>query len=235
MADLSARTVLIAGGSSAAGIAAARALRAAGARVLMVGSDRGRIEEAAAAAGGAVPLVCDLADAPAVQVLAADVHERFGKVDGVLHLVGGWRGADGITGQTDADWEFLSRNIVTTLRNVVRAFYDDLLASAAGRLAIVSSTAVTSPTAGGADYAAAKAAAETWVRAVASGFAAAQGTDLHSAAVVFAVKALVDDAMRSAHPERRFPGFTDVTAVADACTALFEEPAGGLNGARRVL
>ena len=84
--------------------------------------------------------------------------------------MGGWRGAKGITDQSDEDWEFLERGAITTLRNVTRVFYDDLAASDAGRFAMVSSTAVGKPTAGGASYVAAKAAAEAWTLAVADGF-----------------------------------------------------------------
>lgn len=234
--------ILVAGGSSPSGIAVARALRGAGHAVFTVGSDAGRIEAAAAEAGnGVVPLACDLADPAAVRDLHATLAEQAGRVDGVIHLVGGWRGAKGITDQSDEDWDFLERNAVTTLRNVSRTFYDDLAASDTGRLAIVSSTAVASPTAGGASYAAAKAAAEAWTLAVADGFRRAQsgaagpGTgavEQHSAAVIFVVKALVDAAMRAKSPERKFPGFTDVEELAAAAVGLFRTPAAELNGRR---
>ena len=140
-----------------------------------MGSDGPRIEAAAAEAGsGVTPLVCDLADLAAVRSLHTTVHARLagtgGAVDGVIHLVGGWRGAKGITDQSDEDWDFLERGAITTLRNVTRVFYDDLAASDAGRFAMVSSTAVGKPTAGGASYVAAKAAAEAWTLAVADGF-----------------------------------------------------------------
>ena len=167
--------VVVTGGSGPSGIAAARALRNAGHTVFTVGSDGPRIEAAAAEAGsGVTPLVCDLADLAEVRSLHTAVHARLagtgGAVDGVIHLVGGWRGAKGITDQSDEDWEFLERGAITTLRNVTRVFYDDLAASDAGRFAMVSSTAVGKPTAGGASYVAAKAAAEAWTLAVADGF-----------------------------------------------------------------
>ena len=240
--------VVIAGGSSAAGVAVAQALLGAGMRVLTVGSDAGRIQAAASLTAGAVPLVCNLGDPEDVADLAEDIHEGFGPVDGLIHLVGGWRGGEGVNGQSDVDWDFLHTTVLTTLRTTSRAFYDDLAASPVGRLAIVSSTSVTDPKAGDANYASIKAAAETWVRSVAAGFAAGSpaadeaGTasgevaaDGGAAGVVLVVKALVDDAMRARSPERRFPGFTDVAVLGQAVAGLFSTPAAELNGARIIL
>jgi 3-oxoacyl-[acyl-carrier protein] reductase len=176
-----------------------------------------------------------------------DGAETGAAVDGVIHLVGGWRGAKGIPDQSDEDWEFMERGAITTLRNVTRVFYDDLAASDTGRFAMVSSTAVAKPTAGGASYVAAKAAAEAWTLAVADGFHRAQSgrkqdtseqpipSEQHSAAVVFVVKALVDAAMRAKSPDRAFPGFTDVEELAAAAVGLFTSPAADLNGQRLLL
>ena len=234
--------VLVTGGSGPSGIAAAGALRQAGFDVFTVGSDKARIEAAAESAGGATPLVCDLGDLAAVRELRTGLARTAGKIDGVIHLVGGWRGAQGITDQTDEDWDFLQRSAVTTLRNVTRVFYDDLTASPCGRFAMVSSTAVDSPAAGVANYVAAKAAAEAWTMAVAEGFrresqaptSRADGAQ-HSAAVVLVVKALVDAGMRSKQPERKFPGYTDVEQLAAAAVGLFSQPAAELNGQRLLL
>ncbi|MFE4198776.1 SDR family NAD(P)-dependent oxidoreductase [Paenarthrobacter sp. NPDC056912] len=236
-------TVLVTGGSSASGVAAARALAAAGHRVFTVGSDDARIKAAAGQAGSAVtPMTCDLASLDSVRGLAADIRTHgIERVDGVIHLVGGWRGAKGIEDQSDEDWESLERGAVTTLRNVSRVFYSQLEASPHGRLAMVSSTAVSSPTAAAASYAAAKAAAETWTMAVADGFRRAQSgnkeqpVEQHSAAVIFVVKALLDPAMRREHPDRRFPGYTDVEELAAAAVGLFDHPAASLNGQRILL
>lgn len=228
--------VLVTGGSGPSGVAVARALQEAGFRVFTVGSDQARIAAAAAKAGdGVTPLVCDLADLADVTALREALAAAAGRMDAVIHLVGGWRGAKGITDQSDADWEFLHRGAITTVRNVSRVFFDDLAASSTGRFAIVSSTAVENPTAATASYVAAKAAAEAWTMAVADGLsrsAAGEGRELGSAAVVLVVKALVDAEQRQAHPERSFPGATDVEELGAAVVGLFRSPAPELNGRR---
>ena len=227
--------VLVSGGSGASGVAVARALREAGHRVFTVGSDPERIRSAAGRAGdGVAPFVCDLARLEEVRQLRADVTAAAGPMDAVIHLVGGWRGAQGIADQTDEDWDFLERGAITTLRNVSRVFYDDVAASACGRFAMVSSTTAAEPTAATASYAAAKAAAEAWTLAIADGFRRATGRNGGSAAaaVVLVVKALVDEELRRRHPERSFAGATDVEDLARAVVGLFDAPAAELNGRR---
>lgn len=235
-------TVVVTGGSNSSGIAVARAFALAGHRVFTIGSNEARIQAAAAEAGDDVtPLVYDLSRLESVRELASEIRGNTERVDGVIHLVGGWRGAKGIEDQPDEDWAALEQSAVTTLRNVSRVFYKDLASSPTGRFAMVSSTAVAAPTAGAATYAAAKAAAETWTLAVADGFRRDQSgnkdepTEQHSAAVVFVVKSLLDAAMRREHPERKFPGYTDVEDLAAAAVGLFDKPAAELNGQRLLL
>jgi len=194
------RLIIIAGATSASGLAAARALTGEGARVVAVGRDADKLEALATTlrraqgpeARAIATEVCDLTDEAAVTALAERVHGEHGSVDGILHLVGGWRGGGGLAGQTDDDYRFLERSF-TALRHLTRAFDADLRASEAGRLAIVSSTAVARPLAGGANYAAVKAASEAWARAVAQGFAKDardSGMPLRAASVIFRVKSL---------------------------------------------
>ncbi len=227
------RLVLIAGATSDSGLAAARALVSAGARVVAVGRDAAKLDALAAtlrpfdklrtgqaqgpaqAQGSFTTQTCDLTDEDAVLELAMRLHHSHGHVDGVLHLVGGWRGGGGLAGQTDEDFRFLERSL-TALRHVTRAFDADLRASDAARLAIVSSPAVERPLAGGANYAAVKAASEAWARAVAQGFAkAARDADepLGAASVIFRVKALA--------------GLEDT--LAEAFVGLWDAPAAELN------
>jgi NAD(P)-dependent dehydrogenase (short-subunit alcohol dehydrogenase family) len=215
---LAGRTVVVAGSTSAAGAAVVSALSKAGARVAAVDILEDRVRELAAAHDNVTGYTCNLADMDSVTELAASVRREFGPLDGLIHLVGGWRGGKGIQGQSDDDWDFLNTGLMTTLRNTTRAFIDDLDASRVGRLAIVSAESVASPTADNAAYTAVKSAAEAWT--------------LASAAVVLVVKALVDERMRAAQPERKFPGFTHVDVLAEAVLDIFGTDAAELNGKR---
>ncbi|MGC4175503.1 SDR family NAD(P)-dependent oxidoreductase [Demequina sp.] len=223
------KLVVIAGATSAAGIATARALAEAGARVVAVGRDAPKLvtlrESCCAKSQYAGPTlateVCDLTDETAVRALADHVRDTHGQPDGLLHLVGGWRGGGGLAGQSDEDYQFLEASF-TALRHVSRAFYEDLSASEAGRLAVVSSTTVVRPLAGGANYAAVKAATEAWARAIAQGFAkdarsrdAARddGGELAAASVIFRVKSL------AGHEDE----------LATAFVHLWDQPAAELN------
>ncbi len=188
------RTVVIAGATSAAGLAVAKALVSAGARVIATGRSRARLT--ALADAGADVAVTDATSSQDMTTLA----EELGAVDAVLSLVGGWRGGGGLAGQSDEDFEALMPAL-RAVRATSRAFDGALQSSDAGRFAIVSSTAVARPLAGGANYAAVKAASEAWARAVAHGFAKSAkdtGEPLRAASVVFRATTLDPDSLAGA-------------------------------------
>ncbi|WP_405219265.1 SDR family NAD(P)-dependent oxidoreductase [Agrococcus sp. Ld7] len=193
--------ILIAGATSALGHATASALLEAGHHVIAIGSNADRL----GLVDATEHFECDLTDADAVLALA----EQVGEIDGLVHLVGGWRGGGGLAGQTDDDWAWLEARVVTTLRNTTRAFASAIGRSEAGVIAIISSTGVERPTAGNANYVALKASAEAWLAAVGHALRATPAR-----MVVKRVKALVSDADRAAQPEKDFSGSTDVAELA---------------------
>jgi NADP-dependent 3-hydroxy acid dehydrogenase YdfG len=238
--------VVVTGAGGPAGTAVVRALLATGATVVGADVDQSRLDVLASSLGDAAPRftgqVLDLLDAERVHAWADEVaaSHRSGapRVDGVVHLVGGWRGGARFTDNTVADATWLHDLLVRTLQHVSLAFHDHLLASPSGRFAIVSAAAAERPTAGNAAYAASKAAAEAWTAALADSFRRLQ-VDTEdgqtAAAVVLVVKALVNDAMREAKPGSTFPGYTDVRDLATEVVALWDGDAPTLNGTRKVL
>ena len=232
MSSAAGRVIVVTGAAGPAGVATSTALQAAGATVVAVGHSPERLAALADAIPGITTEVADLSDATAVQELASRVRDRHGTVDGLVHLVGGWRGGDGFTSNSDEDWRFLSAALIDTLRHVTLSFHDDLVRSTAGRVVIVSARAAEKPSAGSANYASAKAAAEAWMLALADSFRAGAPD---AAATILVIKALVDDRMRAQAPDRKFPGFTDVHDLAARIVGLWSMDAQACNGARIAL
>ena len=90
--DLSGRVALVTGGGSGLGLAMAEGLAGAGATVVLVGREAGKLERACAgiaqAGGRADHLVCDLTDRVAVGGLVERVKRAHGNVDVLVNNAG---------------------------------------------------------------------------------------------------------------------------------------------------
>lgn len=202
-------TIVVSGATGDAGRAVAAALVSAGHVVVVIGSDAARL----ASVDASHRIVCNLSDAGADTRLAAQVHDAAGPVDGLVHLVGGWK-----PGHDTDSWDWLEPRLLTSLRLTTLAFHDDLTASAAGRLVVIGSASASKPTWSGANYATLKSAGDAWVAGVASGWRKA-GT---AAAVTLVVSSIGGDG-------------TSVSDIVDAVLPLWERPAADLNGAHITL
>ncbi|MBK3565413.1 MULTISPECIES: SDR family NAD(P)-dependent oxidoreductase [unclassified Streptomyces] len=236
---LNGAVIAVAGAGGPAGHAVLLRLAEAGATV--VGSDAHpeRLAEAVDAAryahGGATVVgdTVDLLDPQATRDWAAHIEKDFGRVDGLVHLVGGWRGSATFTETDLADWDLLEKLLIRTVQHTSLAFYDGLERSDRGRYLLISAAGASKPTAGNAAYSASKAAAEAWTLAMADGYRKAGGADgPTSAAAIMVVKALVHDAMRAERPNAKFAGFTDVKDLAEAIAGVWDKPAAEVNGNR---
>ncbi len=231
--DLTGLVIVVAGAAGAAGPPLVERLARSGAIVIAAGSNRDRIERVVADITARMPsgrvhaAVVDLLDEQATRDWAAAVERQHGRVDGLVHLVGGWRGGAGIVNADLADWNWLHDRLIRTLQHTSRAFHDAIKASPRGRLVLISTVQTSTPSATNAAYAAAKAAAETWTLAVADSF-----KDSASAAVILQIAALLTPVMRAAKPDAAFAGYTPVGDLADTIHDLWLMPAAELNGQR---
>jgi NAD(P)-dependent dehydrogenase (short-subunit alcohol dehydrogenase family) len=236
---LTGAVIAVAGAGGPAGRATLRRLAQAGARVVAADASPGRLAEAVDLArfdaGGAVITgdVIDLLDLGVVHDWAARIEKDHGRIDGLVHLVGGWRGSASFAESDLADWDFLEKLLIRTVQHTSLAFHGVLARSPFGRYVLISAAGATKPTAGNAAYAAAKAAAEAWTLALADAFRKLGGGDgPKAAAVVLIIKALVHDQLRRERPNAKFAGFTDVSDLADAIADVWNRPAAEVNGNR---
>ncbi|MFT4030139.1 MAG: NAD(P)-dependent oxidoreductase [Protaetiibacter sp.] len=192
--------ILVTGASGPAGRAVCARLGERGDQVIAVGTDAARL----ATVDADERHLADLTDPDAVHALADAVR----RVDAVLHLVGGWK--PGSTPEADA---WLRPRLVGTLANVIAAFEGELAASE-GRLAIVSSTAVTPGRVPTSSYARAKADAEVLVAEL-----AARLGDEGGAATVFVIGSLGEEG-------------TPAAVLAERLTAWLDAEPAAVNGTR---
>jgi NAD(P)-dependent dehydrogenase (short-subunit alcohol dehydrogenase family) len=228
--SLDSRVIAIAGVGGGLGPSVAARLAEAGATV--AGTDR---DQAVLDAVGAEldvgerwdGRVVDLLDEDAARAWCAGLVERFGRVDGLVHLVGGWRGGQPLQEAPLADWDLLHDLLIRTVQHTTRAFHDQLAASEHGRFVLVSAKQAQSPSSTSAAYAAAKAAAETWTLALADGFESGRAT-----ANVVVVEAILTPRMREENPGKEFPTFTPAEQIAEAIAFLCSDAGEKMNGQR---
>ena len=231
MSELEGRVIAIAGAAGGLGPSVATRLAAAGATIAGVDRSQEHLDQLQSDLGVSEDRfdgrVVDLLDEQAAREWAAHLRERFGAVDALLHLVGGWRGGQPLAEAPLSDYEWLHDLLVRTVQHTTRAFHDALAASSNGRFVLVSSSQAQAPEGTNAAYAAAKAAAESWTLALADSF---QGTP--ATANVIVVNAILTPRMREENPDKEYPTFTSAEQIAEAIAFLLSDAAAKMNGKR---
>ena len=231
MTDLDGRVIAIAGAGGGLGPVVAKRLADAGASLALAD----RSQEVADETAESLDIPADRVAASAVDLLeesdandwAAATEERFGQVDGLLHLVGGYRGGEPIHSFDLTDYDFLHALLVRTLQLTSRAFHPALTKSGRGRFVLVSAAAAQNPEGTNAAYASAKAAAEAWTLALADSFAGTGAT-----ANIIVVNAIETPALRDENPAAERPSFTPAEDLAEAIGFLCSDSASRMNGQR---
>jgi NAD(P)-dependent dehydrogenase (short-subunit alcohol dehydrogenase family) len=230
-ANLDGRVVAIAGAAGGLGPSVARRLAEKGARIAATDVSQERLDELRGDLG--LPenrfdaRVVDLLDEQAARAWAVDLRERFGHVDALLHLVGGWRGGEPIAEAPLSDYDWLHDLLVRTVQYTTRAFWTDLAKSPHGRFVLVSSSQAQRPAGTNASYGAAKAAAESWTLALADSF-----KDTAATANVVVVNAILTPRMRDENPDKEYRDFTAAEEIAEAICFICSDAAAKMNGKR---
>jgi uncharacterized protein len=210
--DLRGRTALVTGASSGIGAASARALAAAGATVVLTGTDPERLAATAACTGGRT-VVADLTDPDGLE----RVCQAATRAEVLVHSAGrGWAGE--FATMPDADISTLVELNVTVPLRLTRAALPHMRERGRGHLAFVASVAVV-----GVGREAAYSATKAGLRAFAAGLRHELAGDGIGVTTVF--PGAVDTpffANRGRGYERRFPRMVAPEAVAGALVRAIE-------------
>jgi NAD(P)-dependent dehydrogenase (short-subunit alcohol dehydrogenase family) len=165
------KVVLITGATGGLGRVAARVFADDGSRLALNGTDEARLRSVAADVGLAddrwLPVVADLRDRGAARDALTATEDTLGRIDVVVHLVGGWSGGTAIAELEPGDVERMLGQHLWTIFNVVQAIVPGMVERGWGRVLAVSAPAATDPTAKSAPYAIAKSAEEVLLRTLA--------------------------------------------------------------------
>ena len=156
---MSAETVLITGASGNLGRAVAAAFAARGANLALLDRDRAHLDAAFGGESDRRMLVAaDLLDAAVVEAAAAAVVARFGGIDALCNIAGGFRMGTPVHATSDADWNFLFDLNVRTVLHTARAVVPRMLAAGRGRIVNVGAFAAQKGAADMGAYVASKSA-----------------------------------------------------------------------------
>jgi NAD(P)-dependent dehydrogenase (short-subunit alcohol dehydrogenase family) len=196
-----------------------------------VGTDVGRIAEVAAGASIPddrwVPAIGDLRHADAASSVVGAVTARFGRVDIVLHLVGGFVPAAPITELDPDELRFMLDQHLWSTLHVARAVVPGMVERGWGRILAVTSFTTVSTPARAAIYSTTKAAQETLLRVLAKEVAAT-GVTVNTVAV----RAIDAEHVRELEPSPKNANWTTPEEVVATFRYLCSDDAAAINGAR---
>ena len=164
--DLSGKTAAISGAASGIGLACAKRLLAAGARVVLVDRDGRALDQACAPLGpNAIPLVIDLTDPASVAGMLPQILDKAGPLD-IFHAnAGSYIGGEVLEGDPDAWDRMLNLNINAVFRSI-HAVLPHMIARKTGDILVTSSVAGVVPVVWEPVYTASKHAVQAFVHTV---------------------------------------------------------------------
>lgn len=216
------RVVLITGARGGLGAFVTQRFLSAGAKV--IGSSRS-ISQEDFPQPNFNPLVVDFTKPGAVHEAAESIVRRLGRLDVLVHVLGGFAGGQTVAETDDSIWEQMRDLNLTSAFYVLRAAIPHLRKSGSGRVVAIGSLTAVEPHARLGAYVTFKAALTTLVRTV-----ALENKDSGLTANMVLPGTMDTPANRKAMPNADYSKWVPPEDVADVVLWLADESAGHITG-----
>jgi NAD(P)-dependent dehydrogenase (short-subunit alcohol dehydrogenase family) len=229
MSPLNQKIIILTGATGNLGRVTAQVLARQGARLALVGRDLPTLDEVRqelAKTTAAAIFVADVRRPEAVAVMIEQIISRFGRVDGLVNLTGGFTMGAPVHETPDADWEAMLELNLRTARNCIRATVPYLVKAGGGRIVNIAARAGVTGAAQMAPYAVSKAAVVTLTASVAAELKA------HDITVNCLLPGTLDTPEnRAAMPDQNPRDWVALAALADVIAFLLSDAARAITGA----
>ncbi len=225
------RVVIVTGATGGLGRIATKLFADQGARLVLVGTHLEKlqhlIEDLALPKERILLQATDLSQPESGKILAQETLERFGRIDILLHLVGGWSGGKSVTEVDDEQVESMLQQHLWTTYHLAQAIIPAMVASRWGRILVISSPIASHPEANTAPYAIGKAAQEALILTIAQEF-----KDRGITANILLVKTIDAEHARDQKPDAKNASWTTPEEITAALLYLSADEARTINAAR---
>lgn len=219
--SLDGKVVIITGATGGLGTSVTAAFLDAGARAAAVDRSAQQV-----ATENFVPVASDLSTLAGAQSAADAVIARWGRIDVLVHLVGGFAGGVSVSDSDDATFDRMTNLNVRTALHMFRAVLPQMRTQGAGRILAIGSRAAVEPSPMSGLYAASKAALVSLVRTI-----AAENADRGIGANVVLPGTMDTPANRAAMPAANPSQWVPPAQVASLLVHLASDSASSVTGA----
>lgn len=225
------RIILISGATGVLGSLLAHRLASQNAKLAFIDRDPAKLDrlvkDLSLPEARVTTEIADLLDAAQTQAAAEAVVKKFGRVEAVFHLVGGWTGGKSLVEAPASDVQFMLNQHLWSSFNLIQAFVPHLVKNGWGRVVMVSSPFAANPAAKGGPYAIGKAAQEALMQTLAQELKGSGVT-----ANLLLVKTIDTGRKKVAEPGSENAAWTTPEEIVAAMQYLLSEEAGTVNGAK---
>jgi NAD(P)-dependent dehydrogenase (short-subunit alcohol dehydrogenase family) len=225
------RVVIITGAAGGLGQVAAREFAQRRARLALVGKRLEPLNELAASlrlpSEQVLTRSANLVESEAASDLVQAVMGKFGRVDALVHLVGGWSGGKAVENVPDRDVDAMLQQHLWTSLHLFKAVVPHMRAAKWGRILAISSPTASHPAPERAPYAIGKAAQEALVLTLAQEL---KGSGVTANLVVVSTIDVAGE--RRSKPAASNTSWTTPEEITATLLHLCSDEAGTINGAR---